>query len=104
MKINPGTAMLLFLIVAAFSLAALSTKRNEEQVTFLCRTSGALALVLDSAANQIQTNFTNGTYSRLLKQGIITQDNVNNAQQTLDQYRAEVALLRSPDSPCRGVK
>lgn len=77
-----------------------TAKDNEAAVAHLCGTSGSLASVLKSAADSIQTSLENGSYDRLVAQGILTQEDVNRAISTRDRYRETVTLLTRPNNPC----
>lgn len=92
-------ATLLFVVIA-LTIVVTGARERQKQIDFLCTTSGGLATVLDAAASQIDTNFANGTYAKLLKKDIITDANIRQAHKTHDSYVHQVMVLRSPQSPC----
>ena len=95
------------LVVIAFSAAAFALKRvedtaakNKEAIAFICTTTTALdALVLD-AKGSIQRSFDNGTYDRLVRQGILTVEDVARAKQSLSIYNRQHFLLQGRGSKC----
>jgi hypothetical protein len=66
---------------------------NAKTLTYICNVSTVFDKVIVDAGNQIQKNFDNGTYDRLLRQGVITQENVDAARKTLASYRETHRVL-----------
>ena len=94
-------------VVLAFSCAALALKRvqdqadrNQDAIAFICTTTTALdALVLD-AKGSIERSFSNGTYKKLVQQGILTKEDVRRARATKNLYDAQHKLLAERGSRC----
>jgi hypothetical protein len=90
----------LLFVVASLTIVVYGARERQKQVDFLCTASGSLALVLQQAADQIQTSFDNGTYAKLKAKGIVSDANIAQAEKTRDQYRAQVVRLTTAKSPC----
>lgn len=95
-------ATLLFVVIS-LSIVVGGARDRQKQIDFLCTTSGSLGQVLSDAAAQIQANFDDGTYRRLLVRGIVTKKNITQAHKTHDSYISQVKALHSPASPCAPV-
>lgn len=101
--------LVVLVLLAIQSLLSVNTVRksnnainaNRKTLAFLCETSGGLSTVLSDAADQIQENFDNGTYARLLAKGISTKESVEKAAATRNSYRTQAKKLRNPNSPCK---
>lgn len=72
--------------------------KADEQLRYLCETTLVLDDLVVAARDQIQLNFDNGTYARLVKTGVLTQENVDAARDTLAQYKASHDRLLA--APC----
>lgn len=80
--------------------AANSERLAETQKTlsYICSTTSVLDALATQARDQIQTAIDNGTYARLLKQGIVTRANIVEARRTKKNYQAAHLLLQANGS------
>lgn len=60
---------------------------NRRAIVYICSTTTVLDSLVVTAADQIHGSLRNGTYKRLLKAGVITQENIDDAEATLHKYR-----------------
>src|ERR1041385_1706767 len=66
---------------------------NHKTVKYLCSTTSTLDHLVVSAEKQLKVNFDNGTYARLLKSGLLTQENVKAAREAIAAYKASHIVL-----------
>lgn len=62
--------------------------QNQRAIDYICSTTTVLDRLVNQQAKQIKTNFSNGTYDRLLKNGLITKNNIAQARKTLRNFEA----------------
>lgn len=74
---------------------------HAETIGYICSTTTVLDSLVLAAAAQIQLNFENGTYARLVADGTLTAENVEAARETFRHYRAAHRLL-SRNQACHG--
>lgn len=95
----------IFLVIAICFSAALylrsndleqQNQQNREALQLLCSVSDSFDRAIVSAADQIRGNFENGTYERLLKAGLFTQEGVDRALATEADYRKTHLKLQHP--------
>ena len=95
------------LVVMAFAFAVYSKHHEqkvnqvvvdtEDAVSFICSTTTVLDDLVVQARDQIQGSLDNGTYARLLKQGVITRENIRNAKLVKAKYEVAHRELRLPN-------
>jgi len=82
----------------------LNVEKNTDAIQFICQTGMVLDRLVVQAAAQIDLNFRNGTYDRLLRNRILQPVNVQAARNTLSYYRKTHRALVGPQSKrCRGL-
>ena len=77
--------------------------RNSQAISALCTTRSGFLNTLNYAGDMIQANFDNGTYARLQRLGVISEDNVDAARKSLHSYRHTAEQLRNAAGPCHNV-
>lgn len=75
---------------------------NRRAIIYICSTTKVLDRLVVTAADQVHGSLQNGTYKRLLKTGVVTQKNIDDARATLHQYRKAHVKLTSA-SACNDV-
>jgi hypothetical protein len=85
------------IIILANTVIHAGNKADQQtnQLAYICSTTLILDKIVVNQAQQIQENFTNGTYQRLLDKGIITQKNINDAATTLKSFTDAHNVLRN---------
>lgn len=76
---------------------------NRTVVVHLCKTSGGLASVLRSGADEGEANFKNGTYANYLKKGLVSQVDLDRISSKIVFYRNTARDLTKPGNPCESV-
>ena len=96
-------AVVVSLALIGYALKTSTSQRDtlNRQVTFLCSTTSILdKLVVDSARTN-QTDLKNGTYTRLLKAGLITPEFIAQAKREVRIYnRAHRDLVGGENGAC----
>lgn len=96
------------LVAAAFAFAVYTNRQDDKldqavadnavALQFMCSTTRELDALVVQARDQIQASLDNGTYARLLKQGVITRENVRDAREVKDKYDKAHKRLRLPNA------
>lgn len=72
-------------------------------LAYICSTTSVLDKLVVTARDQVKQNLDNGTYEKLLRQGVLTEANVESAQATVDAYgKAHVTLKHN--RACRDLQ
>lgn len=74
---------------------------NQKAIRFICSTEDVLDNLVVTAHQQIQASFKDGQYQRLLKQGILTKQNLVAARKTMRQYGHAHLKLESHANACQ---
>lgn len=78
-------------------------QQNRQTLNFICSTTHVLDLLVVQVRDQIDANFDNGTYKRLLDQGVITPDDVAQAHKSRNSYQDSHLQLTGPQADsCEG--
>lgn len=78
-------------------------ERNRQTLRFICSTTHVLDQLVVQVRDQIDANFKNGTYRRLLEQGVIKPDNIAEAHETRNRYQDSHMQLTGPQAAtCEG--
>ena len=68
-------------------------KATKQAAAYNCNTSNVLKFITTQGYIQVHNDFKNGDYARLIKQGVLTQAEVNVARGDLKIYQSALRLL-----------
>ena len=98
---------LIALVVVCFASSAIALQRaseqadrNTEAIVFVCKTTTALAVLVQASIESIEASFENGTYARLVRDGVLTEDDVSRTADQLQTFREQKVLLDQRTSRC----
>ena len=99
--------VLIGMVVVCFAASGFAYQRVSEQadensatLRYVCETTEALEVLVDSSIESSTRSFENGTYERLVKQNVLTQDDVDNAARQLETFKAQHDLLLERGRRC----
>ena len=102
------TARKAAIIAEATRRQTMATKKqaaeNKAIITHLCRVSNSFAGVLDQASASARVNLKTGVYQRLVRNGTLTEADVEEIKRSIRKYEKTSKGIKSPDSPCKPEK
>lgn len=99
--------VLIAMVVVCFTISAFAYKHVNEQadhntatLEYVCETTTALDTLVKVSIDSTTRLFENGTYARLVKQGVLSQDEVDITAKQLETFREQHLLLLERGRRC----
>lgn len=97
------TGVLIFLVITRVTNNGDQINRNQQALAYICSTTSILDALVVQVRDQIDGNFENGTYEKLLRQGIYTSAAIEEAHTTRHRYQ-QAHLKLEANGACKTIK
>ena len=87
-------------LIVVLVLLIIQIQANHRSIQYICSSNSVLNQLVVAAHDQIDKNFEDGTYDRLVKQGLLTRANVEAAVKTREKYQ-EAHIKLTNNGPCK---